>query len=164
MIGRFFEFLKEREEGIAAVEFAVLAPVFFAVMSSVIEVTYFAYSTASVQRAVEDAVDNVRTGHVYKLMADNEWESEDFYRQTICAKVAIPGCLEDLHIRVQSFDRAFVMRRDSDETEVIDPGASGTLMRVEASIEIPKLFLTAVVLGDQAITTTAGLTFMTEPY
>lgn len=153
-----------RDDGIAAVEFAVLAPVFFAVMSAVFEVTWFAYSTTSIQRAVEDAIDSVRTGHVYSTMNANDWDAEQWYRETICAKIDIPDCLDDLEVRVQSFDKEFDLARDSEVSGSIDVGASNTLMRVEATIEIPKLFATGVIFGEEALTATAGLTFMTEPY
>jgi Flp pilus assembly protein TadG len=164
MIKRIRTFLFKDEDGVAAVEFAILAPVFFAVMSSVFEITYFAYTSTSIQRAVEDAIDSIRTGHVYTTMLANGWNPEQWYRNEICSNIAIPDCMTALHIQVQTFNSDFDLYKDSDVTNTIDTGASGVLMRVEARIEVPKLFLTSVIFGDDAITAKAGLTFMTEPY
>lgn len=164
MITRLGNLFRKNEDGIAAVEFAVLAPVFFAVMSAMFEISYFAYSSTSFQRAVEDAIDSIRTGHVYSTMLTNGWNPEQWYRHEICGDVSIPNCEEELEIQVQTFSSSFDLYKDSASTGTVDVGASGILMRVEARIELPKLALTGVVFGEEPIMATAGLTFMTEPY
>ena len=163
MIGRLKKFAGAKD-GIAAIEFAVLAPVFFAVMSAVFEITYFAYATTAIQRAVEDTVDDLRTGHVYTTMIGNGMNPEEWYRHEICSKLAVPYCMTELEIRVQTFDSDFDLYKDSNDTNVIDTGSSGILMRVETRLEVPKIFVTNVIYGDDPIYATAGLTFMTEPY
>jgi Flp pilus assembly pilin Flp len=164
MIGRLNTFLRHERDGVAAIEFAVLAPVFFAVMSAIFEITYFAYASTAIQRAVEDTVDDLRTGHVYSTMIANGWSPEEWYRHEICGRIAVPYCYTDLEIRVQTFDGDFDLYKDSNTTNVIDSGSSGILMRLETRIEMPKIFVTNVVFGDEPIFATAGLTFMTEPY
>jgi hypothetical protein len=97
-------------------------------------------------------------------MLSNGWNPEEWYRNEICNNISVPNCMTELQIQVQSFDNDFNIYKDSANTGTIDVGSSGTLMRVEAKIEVPKLFVTAVVFTEDDIMATAGLTFMTEPY
>lgn len=154
-----------KDDGVAAIEFAILAPAFFALMAAIFEITLFIYANSSTQRALEDVVYEMRTGHIYsRLIAAGNPPPELYYKQQICEKVTIPSCSETIKISMEKYDANYDSFGSSDETGEFDGGASGTLMRMEAQIEVPNVVFGEAIFGAENMKVTAGLTFMTEPY
>lgn len=155
----------KKEDGIAAIEFAILAPVFFALLTAIFEITMFVYSNTASQRAVEDAVYHMRTGNIYAELLESEETVETWLRREICDSLSISTCAGSLTVQVEKFDTNYdVYSNSSDPGGVIDAGASGILMRVETTVEVPNLVFTEAIFGSDNMTITSGLTFMTEPY
>ncbi len=155
----------KKDDGIAAIEFAILAPVFFALLTAIFEICMFVYTNTAAQRAVEDAVYHMRTGNVYAELAASEESAEQWLRREICESLSISGCLSTLTIQLEKYDTNYDVYADSSQPGgVIDAGASGILMRVETTVEVPNLVFTDAIFGTDNLTITSGLTFMTEPY
>lgn len=161
----FKQFLTRREEGVAAIEFAILSPFVLALMAAILEIGYFVYATSSLQTAAERAIDDIRTGHVYKLLVENDQGAEEWIKERVCDYVSIAGCDEHIVVQVQSFSAEFDKYSDSDDdTTDVTAGTSGTLMRVEVRVPIEGIAWSQFIFGDEEMTLKAGLTFMTEPY
>lgn len=154
----------KKQDGIAAIEFAILAPVFFALLTAIFEISMFVYSNTASQRAVEDAVYHMRTGNIYAELLASEESTEVWLKREICESLSISTCTSSLTIQVEKFDTNYDVYSDSNTSGVIDAGASGILMRVETSVEVPNLVFTEAIFGTENLTIVSGLTFMTEPY
>ncbi len=155
----------KKEDGIAAIEFAILAPVFFALLTAIFEITMFVYSNTAAQRAVEDAVYHMRTGNIYAVLLESEESAEVWMKREICESLSLSTCTDSLTVQVETYDTNYdVYSNSSDPDGVIDAGASGILMRVETTVEVPNLVFTEAIFGSDNMTITSGLTFMTEPY
>ena len=80
----------DAEKGVAAIEFAMVAPVFFMILMATIEtgVIFFAHTT--LQNALNDAARLVRTGQTacYSLDANNMCKpmTEDEFRAKVCSE------------------------------------------------------------------------------
>jgi Flp pilus assembly protein TadG len=100
----------EQQRGSAAIEFAMIAPVFFLFMFGIIEtgVIYFAQSTLT--NAVEDAARMVRTGQLKgTLTADQMKEAvcTDFASSQDGSKLGLMSwqtCLDTLQVDMRVFD------------------------------------------------------------
>ncbi len=155
----------KKEDGIAAIEFAILAPVFFALLTAIFEITMFVYTNTASQRAVEDAVYHMRTGNIYAELLESEETAEVWMKREICESLSLSSCSSSLTVQVEKFDTTYdVYSNSSDPGGVIDAGASGILMRVETTVTVPNLVFTEAIFGTENLTITSGLTFMTEPY
>ncbi len=94
------------QRGVVAVEFALLAPIFFGMMFSILEVGWVFFTEAVVQRAEKDAIRMIRTGQVQQISQDN---NPDAQRQAVFDKVcrfvsAFGSCEEELAVEVETFD------------------------------------------------------------
>lgn len=153
------------EDGIAAIEFALLAPVFFALLTAIFEISMFVYTNTAAQRAVEDAVYHMRTGNIYAELVASEESAEAWMKREICESLSLSSCISSLTVQVEKYDTNYeVYSNSSDPGGVIDAGASGILMRVETTVQVPNLVFTEAIFGTENLTITSGLTFMTEPY
>jgi Flp pilus assembly protein TadG len=80
----------DAEKGVAAIEFAMVAPVFFMILMATIEtgVIFFAHTT--LQNALNDAARLVRTGQTacYSLDSNNKCQAmtEDEFRAKVCSE------------------------------------------------------------------------------
>jgi len=70
-IRRFTRNILAAEGGVAAVEFAIVAPIFFALLLGIIDLSRYMWTLNTVQFAVDDAI---RTGVIQEL-TDNEIQS-----------------------------------------------------------------------------------------
>ncbi|WP_083923149.1 TadE/TadG family type IV pilus assembly protein [Ahrensia kielensis] len=151
--------------GVAAIEFAILAPAFFALMSAIFEITFFIYANTSAQRAVEDVIYEMRTGYIHSQIRDaGKPLPEQYLKNEICKNASIPNCLDTIKISMEKYDGNYNTYDRSDDSGVIDAGTRGTLMRLEAQIQIPNVVFGSAIFGKENMAVTAGLTFMTEPY
>ncbi|WP_306120852.1 MULTISPECIES: TadE/TadG family type IV pilus assembly protein [unclassified Roseitalea] len=157
-------FILGEREGVAAIEFALLAPAFFMLMIGIFEVSYVVYMSSASQRAVEKTIYDIRTGHVFSTMTADELTADEWYRREICNRVALPNCQERVTISVERYDMNANSVWNSEDAGELSVGASETLMRVQVSFDLPDIVFSDLVFGDAVDTLTAGLTFMTEPY
>lgn len=78
--------LLRSREGVSSIEFAILSPMFFALLTAVFEISNFVYQNASVQRAIEDVIYDIRTKQIYNIFAQDEYSDysvEDFLKTEI---------------------------------------------------------------------------------
>jgi Flp pilus assembly protein TadG len=86
--------------GSAAVEFAFVAPVFFALLLGIIEAGLVFFAQFTLQNAVNDAARQIRTGQ----MQGNSSNSKDAFRTLICNGITpLMQCSTSLQIDVESF-------------------------------------------------------------
>lgn len=156
-------FWKQRD-GVAAIEFAVLAPVFFLSMMAIFEITYFLYMSSNVQRGLEEAIHEVRTGHAYEVINQYNYTPEQWYKKEMCKHILLPDCEQKIALSVQYFDGNMTSFSDSTTTGQITAGVASTVMRVEAIVSLPSIMFNGFLFGEDAFPMRAGLTFMTEPY
>ncbi len=83
--------------GSAALEFALVAPVFFLLMFAIIETSIIYFAQASLQYAVNDVARLVRTGQAQSM-------SPSAFRTQICNDISpLLACSSSLQIDVESF-------------------------------------------------------------
>lgn len=136
-MGIFRKALNNRN-GSVAVEFAFVAPIFFALMFSLFEVGWFYFVNAQVDATVQRAARMIRTGQAQQQALDRN----DFFNE-VCPDLTIfGGCNDKLTIEVETFnsfaalaaDNSPVICRDDNPEEInaiaYDPGADGDIVRV----------------------------------
>ncbi len=156
--------LVRQKDGVAAVEFAILAPMFFLSMMAIFEITYFLFMSSNVQRGLEEAVHDVRTGHAYEVINQYNYTPEQWYKKKICETVIIPSCESKIALNIKYFNSDMNQFSDSAVNGNITAGVAGILMRVEAIVSLPSIMFNGFIFGEDAFPMRAGLTFMTEPY
>jgi len=164
MISKIRQFLFSERKGVAAIEFALLAPAFFMLMIAIFEIAYYIYMSTSTQRAVEKTIYDLRTGQVFAAISEEDIDIEQWYASRLCGYVTLPDCSTNLSVRVERYDMNAQSIWNSEDAEELSAGGSETLMRVEAVFSLPSIIFTGMVFGENASEMTAGLTFMTEPY
>ena len=164
MITLLRSFLIRDRKGVAAIEFALLAPSFFMLMMAIFEIGYFIFMSTSTQRAVETAAYDLRTGHVFQEINERNISVEQWYRGAVCETVPLSGCSESIEISIEFYDRDMNVYWSSASAGELSAGAAGILMRVEVIFELPSIMFTELVFGNAATRMTTGMTFMTEPY
>lgn len=92
-------FLKNRD-GATAVEFALVALPFFAIIFAIIEIALTFWATQVLENAVADAARQIYTGQFQSSGA----QSADAFRDVICSRVtALFNCNELVEVDVRSF-------------------------------------------------------------
>ncbi|MEM5500115.1 TadE/TadG family type IV pilus assembly protein [Ahrensia kielensis] len=153
------------KDGVAAIEFAILAPAFFALMAAIFEITYFIFVNTTAQRAVENVIYEMRTGYIYtQIKASGNLPPEQYLKNEICKNASIPNCLDTIKLSIEKYDGNYNSYDRSDDDGVVDAGTRETLMRLEAQIQVPSVVFGNAIFGKENMEITAGLTFMTEPY
>jgi Flp pilus assembly protein TadG len=139
MLGLAPKFVNERK-GAAAVEFAIIAPLFFALVFSILEAGYFFFVSSAVDQAAARAARLIRTGQAQD--AGSPITREAFFDE-ICEVVGQFGdCSARLTVDVSRFssfdeladDLAAPVCRDADAAAVdaipYNPGAERDIVRV----------------------------------
>lgn len=158
---------KKDESGVAAIEFGILGPVFFALLIAIFEICWFVYSGTRAQRALEDMVYHLRTGNVYAELIESGDDVETWMRKKVCDGLAVTDCETQLRIKIEKFDmnyNVFASSSTDNEEDVLDAGSAGILMRVETVVTVPNIAFTKAIFGGGNLDIVSGLTFMTEPY
>ena len=89
----------ESRSGSAAIEFAMVAPIFFVLLLGIFEAAIMFFSQAALQNAVTDMARMVRTGQVSSTGMD-----QATFRTNICIKISpLIACDGNLQIDVESF-------------------------------------------------------------
>lgn len=76
-------FLRNRS-GAAAVEFAIVAPVFFALIFATFEIGWYYFVNSSVDAAATNAARYIRTGQAFKNGYTNQGTRDAFLQQEVC--------------------------------------------------------------------------------
>ncbi len=126
--------------GMAAVEFALVFPMFLLVMFSTFEVGWFYFVNASVDAATIGIAREIRTG---QIKGDDNFDVEEFFREDVCPKLQYFGdCDQRLTAEVEVFpdfatlaaDTSAVTCRDDNENDVdnitVDPGGQLDIVRI----------------------------------
>lgn len=133
----FLRIVRNRD-GSAAVEFAIVAPVFLAILMSTFEVGWFYFANSQVDAAVLEASRLVRTGTPQQTGID-----KDEFFDIVCPRLSFLGpCDSRLTVEVQNYptftdlanDTAGAICRDDDPTIVnaipYEPGTEQSIVRV----------------------------------
>lgn len=131
-------FARDRR-GASAVEFAIVAPVFLALMFSTFEVAWFYFVNSTVDAAATNAARVLRTGQVQK----SEMTKEEFFDDLVCPKVKLFGdCYSRLTAEVRTFDSFQELANDTtplvcrDESATVidaipyEPGEDRAIVRI----------------------------------
>lgn len=131
--------LRRDSSGTTAIEFAIVAAPFFALMVAIIEVALVYFAGITMENAVDQAGRMIRTGQVQQ-----QGFSETQFKQTICDKVGgLSDCMGGLKIDVKRFDNFSGVNLD-DPTDSngelrddfsFDPGVGGDVVVVRAFYE-----------------------------
>jgi hypothetical protein len=107
-IRRQLKGLAKKEDGAAAIEFAMLAPIFFAMIFSVLEAAMFFYRTSVVEESLDRASRKIRT--LQQISAADPTapdactvEKDCFFDEVCKLLVAFGDCDENLAVEVEEF-------------------------------------------------------------
>lgn len=133
--------IKDRK-GSAAVEFALVAPPFLALMMSTFEVGWFYFAASQVDAATIETARLVRTGQVQQA----NFDKEEFFNQ-VCPEIRIFGdCDETLTVEVTVFnsfaelaaDASPVICANDEPAEIAalayDPGSDNSIVRLRVCL------------------------------
>jgi Flp pilus assembly protein TadG len=97
---RLFRRYRQSESGVTAIEFAMVAPPFFALMLAIFEVGIMLFSEYVIEHGVGKAARMIRTGEVQTAdMTVTE------FKELVCGNLAgFLDCANDLHVDVRKFD------------------------------------------------------------
>jgi len=164
---------RRRRSGSAALQFALVAPVFFILLMGTIETGVIYLGEVTLQNAVDDAARLIRTGQV----AANGTTAAQF-RQNICNEISpLLACNSNLQIDVETYanfaSANYVNPLQADNT--LNPALNNYAVGTYCSIVLVRAFYTWQVLtpllnpflvnianGQHLMTATAA--FRNEPY
>lgn len=157
--------LRRDESGTAAIEFAIIAMPFFALMFAIIETAIVFFAGQALETATADAARLIMTGQVQKQKL-----SQSQFRQEVCDNMrSILNC-EALKIDVRTYTTfaGSSTRPKDDEAPQFSPGNGGDIVVVRVSYEWPLITsLVGLSLADRPngkrlIASTAA--FRNEPF
>jgi hypothetical protein len=178
------------EKGAVAIEFALLALPFFAIIFAILETSIVFFAGQILDSAVQDASRKVRTGQAQTASGGNPaWDSEDF-REAICEGLYTMTDCDNLRIRVEvvsTFADAVMVAPVSDECatgivedeeEEVDcewtleeeflPGNGSEIVMVQAHYKWPTMIdlpgVNFATLGDGTRLLSAVRIFKNEPF
>ncbi|MEL6790314.1 MAG: TadE/TadG family type IV pilus assembly protein [Pseudomonadota bacterium] len=138
----------KNKKGMAAVEFAMVAPVFFALLFSIMEVGWVFFSEGVAERAKKEATRLIRTGQIQQISTENDPEAQrKAVYSAVCKLSKVFGaCSESLTVDVVTFDSFKQLAED--DSEVIcqnsskdlrdklkfNPGSDDSIVRVRICI------------------------------
>lgn len=100
------------KRGAAAIEFAIVAPVFLAFMFSIFEVGWFYFVNSMVDAAATNAARILRTGQAQQV----NMTSGEFFNQIVCPKLSMLGnCSSQLTVEVKKYNSFSALAEDADE-------------------------------------------------
>lgn len=126
------------EGGNVMIEFALLAPVFFMLITGLVEFVLYEYKTYALNHVVYEATRNLQTGEVY-----NSADKAAAFKQEVCAQAGAMINCEDIKFDVRSFDAIKDITyppaefdKDGNPTNfVFQPGGPNKYSVVRASIK-----------------------------
>ena len=99
--------------GAAAVEFAIVSPLFLFLMFSLFEVGWFFFANSIVDASVADAGRLVKTGQIQRLNGDDEEKFEALYDQVCNVLQTFGDCDDRLTVEVQTYTSFADLAADS---------------------------------------------------
>jgi len=134
---------RRNEDGAAAIEFAIVAPVFFFLMFVIAETALVFIAEQVMDNAVFEASRLVRTGQVDL----NDWSDEEF-REDVCDRMSVfVNCEGSFFLEVKSYDSFSEMNEnlddpvdeddDFDDETDLDFGAPNKIVIVRAYYQWP---------------------------
>jgi len=157
---------RQDESGSAAIEFAIIAPVLFFALLSLIEIGVLGMLTSGLDNAVIDASRRIRTGR------DDAASSASAFEDQVCERLggAVTSCRDRLVVSVQKFS-AFSTAGAAAEAQPegqFDKGGPSDIILVKANYKWPLItpFLAAAYNRDGPIdvTVTSRVAFKNEPF
>ncbi|MCB1883165.1 MAG: pilus assembly protein [Geminicoccaceae bacterium] len=110
---RFLRFARD-EKGVAAVEFALTGPIFFALIMALTELGFFFFAWGSLDAGLVEAARFVRTGGIHGTAAGVQASA---FKQAVCDAVLLPECETRLIVDMRaqgSFASAATMASTAD--------------------------------------------------
>jgi Flp pilus assembly protein TadG len=157
---------RSNEDGAAAVEFALIAPILIFTLLSLIEIGVMGMITSGLDGAVIEAARRIRTGR------DDAATSADSFEDQICANLGgvFSSCRERLVISVQRFS-AFGnanLAATAQPDGQFDKGAASDIILVKANYTWPLIspFVATAYgrSGPMEVTITSRVAFKNEPF
>jgi len=157
---------REDEGGSAAIEFAIIAPVLFFALLSLLEIGVMGMMTSGLDNAVIDASRRIRTGR------DDAANSASAFEDQICDRLggAMGSCRDRLVVSVQKFS-AFSTAgaaADAQPAGQFDKGGPSDIILVKANYKWPLItpFLASAYNrdGPMNVTVTSRVAFKNEPF
>jgi Flp pilus assembly protein TadG len=163
---------RRNRRGSAAVEFALVAPIFFAVLFAIIELALVFFASQMLETVTQDTSRLIMTGQ-----AQNAAYTQASFKDAVCAKLTVMfDCLNGVSIDVQSYKQFSTV----DIADPIDsgknfvppnnylPGGPGDIVVVRLFYKWP-LFVTGLGfnpanIGGNKRLLTATAAFQNEPY
>jgi Flp pilus assembly protein TadG len=149
----------EEENGAAAVEAALLAPIFIPLLIGTFELLFITYTSSALDRAVNQTVMEIRLGQSAGIAKDGGIPPDLYYKQSICDKLAYLNCRNNINVDVTTYTENLGTNAMFDD-RFVDPG---TLGKVNVSLDLDVIGFMAALTGEPFIARTAML-FHTEPY
>ena len=163
---------RRNRRGSAAVEFALVAPIFFAVLFAIIELALVFFASQILETVTQDTSRLIMTGQ-----AQNASYTQASFKDAVCAKLTVMfDCVNGISIDVQSYtafaNANIVDPIDSSKNFVAPnnylPGGPGDVVVVRLFYKWP-LFVTGLgfnpanIAGNKRLLT-ATAAFQNEPY
>lgn len=163
---------RSNREGSAAVEFAMIAPIFFALLFAIIETALMFFASQTLETAMQDSARKILTGQ-----AQNASFSASQFQSDLCGRIlALFDCSGGVYIDVQSYPAftnvVIADPVDSSKNFVptmrYSPGGPGDIVVVRAFYQWP-LFVTGLgynisnLNGNKRLLS-ATAAFRNEPY
>lgn len=156
--------------GVTAVEFALIAPAFFAMMFGIVESSIMYYLATSMEGEVQVAARQIRTGVV-----QGSADPVDAFQDLLCTNLSGLMDCEAVVIDVRTFpdfgafDRPRLIDDDGNpQNESFDPGSAGDVVLVRIAyrynIVTPMLSHLFYGGGDGFVDLYAAAAFQNEPY
>ncbi|PXA99853.1 hypothetical protein DMC47_01265 [Nostoc sp. 3335mG] len=175
MAGQRRKSLARDTRGATVVEFALLAPIFFALLTAILQTSMQYFAAQVLESGVQDASRAIRVG-----LARNENWSLDDYKENVCSRLyGLFGDCADMHVDVRQIDNF----ESADYTVPLDrtcqtacqwtapeqwaQGGSSAVMLVQVHYRYPAVLqipFGANRLGDGRSLLSAATVFRNEPF
>lgn len=108
------------QSGSTAVEFAIVAPVFLAMMFSTFEVGWFFFANSVVDASVGDAARLIKTGQIQRSVGDDTDKYNALYDGICDVVTSFGGCDARLSLEVQTYDTFAALAADTSAATCAD--------------------------------------------
>jgi Flp pilus assembly protein TadG len=172
--GKLFRRFRRNRRGSAMVEFALVAPVFFALLFAIIEVALVFYASQVLETVTQDSARTIMTGQVQTAAL-----TKTAFKTNVCARISVLfDCANGIYIDVQSYSAFSSVNitppidasgNFMSTTMNYNPGASGDIVVVRVFYQWP-LIVTGLGFSNVANLTnnkrllTATAAFKNEPF
>jgi len=147
------------KDGAAAVEAALLAPIFIPLLIGTFELLFITYTSSSLDRAVNETVMEIRLGQSAGMAKKGGTPPDIYYKKSICDKLAYYGCMQNINVNVTTYTDDLATNSMFND-QFVDPG---TLGKVNVQLDLDVVGFMAALSGKPFSARTAML-FHTEPY